>query len=248
MTNRHYSRVFFETLIDASLDSVSKVSRLAFDAIGPTSVIDFGCAEGHWLRAFQELGVTDIYGLDGTHVDQARLVISKDHFAEVDLERIGPVSRRYSLALCLEVAEHLSVAGGDRLIEAICQSADAAMFSAAVPRQGGTNHINEQWIDYWVCRFQRLGWKTFDYFRPRIAYDREVAWWYRQNLFMALSPTRSELISKLTEQRVPDVAQEWVHFETFGQHSRLSSILKQVPQAFAGSLRTRLRRVLAKRW
>jgi hypothetical protein len=246
VTYTNYDPVFFDALVESSLDSTAIISRIAVEAIAPASIVDFGCAEGHWLRAFQDLGVANIRGFDGAHVDKSRLVIAREDFEEIDLEMVQPTSRHYTLALCLEVAEHLSPDGGDRLIGAICKSADVAMFSAAVPRQGGTHHINEQWIEYWASRFNVAGWTVLDYFRPRIAFDRRIAWWYRQNLFLAVSPVRMDLVSKLSSTTQPEIHQEWIHVETLQQYLRLSTMIKQVPRALAGFVRFRLRRLAAR--
>ncbi len=66
--------------------------------------------------------------------------------------------------------------------------APAVVFSAAVPGQGGTNHINEQWQSYWIRLFQRHGFRASDCIRPRIWNNPKVAWWYAQNMLLFLSP------------------------------------------------------------
>ena len=55
------------------------------------------------------------------------------------------------------------------------------LFSAAVPGQGGNNHINEQWQSYWADRFAAHGYGPRDIVRPAVRDDRSVAYWYRQN-------------------------------------------------------------------
>jgi hypothetical protein len=59
---------------------------------------------------------------------------------------------------------------------------DRILFSAAVPGQGGTGHVNEQPHAYWIERFRRLGYDTDEAWRDRFADDVDVAWWYRRNL------------------------------------------------------------------
>ena len=62
------------------------------------------------------------------------------------------------------------------------------MFSAAVPSQGGTHHINEQWPSYWIKRFETYGFRMIDALRPQIMTDHQrVAFYYRQNLMMFAS-------------------------------------------------------------
>jgi hypothetical protein len=48
----------------------------------------------------------------------------------------------YGLAICLEVAEHLSCKTEAHLVHALTQSAPLVLFSAAVPALGGSHHIS----------------------------------------------------------------------------------------------------------
>ena len=62
------------------------------------------------------------------------------------------------LAYCIEVAEHLPEAMGDRLIRFLSLTAPTVVvFTAAHPGQGGQGHINEKPQPYWIERFQRAG-------------------------------------------------------------------------------------------
>jgi hypothetical protein len=55
------------------------------------------------------------------------------------------------------------------------------LFSAAIPPQRGTHHVNCQWPDYWQALFERQGFIAFDSIRPALWDDDEVEFWYRQN-------------------------------------------------------------------
>jgi hypothetical protein len=70
----------------------------------------------------------------------------------------------------------------------LSKAAPLVLFSAAVPGQGGSLHINEQWPSYWRWRFGAEGLKLFDPIRPLIRNDGPVQWRYRQNLLMFASP------------------------------------------------------------
>jgi hypothetical protein len=61
------------------------------------------------------------------------------------------------------------------------------LFSAAIPGQGGTEHINEQPPRYWERQFERHGFHPVDAIRPIIWRDRRVEPWYRQNIFLYAS-------------------------------------------------------------
>ena len=67
------------------------------------------------------------------------------------------------------------------------------LFSAAVPGQGGTSHVNEQWPEYWADLFQEMGCECYDYLRPRIWNNSRIAWYYAQNslIFVRAGRTHS---------------------------------------------------------
>ena len=61
---------------------------------------------------------------------------------------------------------------------------DAVLFSAAVPFQYGTNHVNEQWPEYWSILFRGQGFECFDPLRAELWNDPDVDWWYAQNALL----------------------------------------------------------------
>ena len=66
----------------------------------------------------------------------------------------------------------------------LCALAPTVVFSAAIPGQGGTQHVNEQWQSYWVELFEQQGFGVHDPLRPAIWDDESVDVWYRQNLLV----------------------------------------------------------------
>src|SRR5947209_7752846 len=73
----------------------------------PESLLDVGCGTGTWLRAAIDLGIADASGIDGIEVAQNDLHVPKTTVRTVDLRNPFSVNRYFSVALCLEVAEHL---------------------------------------------------------------------------------------------------------------------------------------------
>jgi hypothetical protein len=61
---------------------------------------------------------------------------------------------------------------------------NVVIFGAAIPGQGGTGHINEQWPEYWIDKFSDNGFDVFDIFRKEVRANDEVAPWYAQNCFL----------------------------------------------------------------
>jgi SAM-dependent methyltransferase len=158
------------------------VVPIIMEAVGCRSVIDVGCGVGTWLSVFLEHGVTDVQGIDGPYVDVEALLIPRDHFVKADLSASLPrLDRRFDVALCLEVAEHLPASSTENLVEALTSYSPVVVFSASVPFQEGTGHINEQWLEYWIERFSNHGYVAIDYLRPKIWNNPAVEWWYAQN-------------------------------------------------------------------
>lgn len=148
------------------------------------SVVDVGCGIGTWLKVFAENGVQDILGIDGNYVDKNLLKIDKSNFVEYDLEKLFKTDRKFDLAISLEVAEHISFESADVFVKTMCNLSDTILFSAAIPNQGGQNHINEQEPNYWIEKFESQGYQLFDMVRPVFWDNENVDSWYRQNMFL----------------------------------------------------------------
>ena len=85
---------------------------------------------------------------------------------------------------CLEVAEHVPKDKSGALIDNLTRHGSCVMFSAAVPGQGGEQHINEQPHEFWRDLFAMRGYRLFDCLRPSLAGLTEVESWYRYNLML----------------------------------------------------------------
>jgi hypothetical protein len=179
-----YDDAFFDDQVDGSLSSARAVIPLLLKLLPVRSVVDFGCGRGTWLKVCLENGVETALGLDGDYVRRDKLLIDPGLFRSVDLRRPIELERRFDLALCLEVGEHLPSRSGPLLVESLAKAAPVVVFSAALPGQGGTDHINEQWPAYWQQLFERQGMRKYDVLRPLIWNRPEIEAWYRQNLYI----------------------------------------------------------------
>ena len=181
-----YTGDFFDFHAAGSLESARVILREAFQFYRPQSVIDIGCGIGSWLRAASELGAGDLLGLDGGYVPREKMLISPANFRSCDLEgqslKGAASERRFDLVICAEVAEHLPPERAPSFIDELCALGDAVLFSAAVPGQGGTGHVNLRWPDYWDAHFARNGFACFDNLRPRLWDEPRVEFWYLQNI------------------------------------------------------------------
>lgn len=173
-----YDATFFagrsETVSQSAAIVVPVIARL----LAPHSVVDFGCGQGEWLDAFS---LDDTTGVDIAAPEGPRLL-------RADLCRPLDLGRRYDLALCLEVGEHLPESAADVLIDTLTHHSAHVVFSAAVPGQEGKGHINCQPLDYWRQKFQRRGYVMRDAIRPLICRDLRVSPWYRSNIVLFDNP------------------------------------------------------------
>ena len=173
-----YNAAFFDNLTRVSALSAARIVPLVLSAHPARSVIDVGCGRGAWLAEFAARG-SAIRGIDGAYVSD--LAIPRDAFEARDLLRPLPTGERYDLAVSLEVGEHLPGSRASGFVAELCAMADAVLFSAAIPGQGGTGHVNEQWPAYWADLFARHGYGCLDTVRPKVWSDRSIAWWFAQN-------------------------------------------------------------------
>lgn len=170
-------------LTDAGLRSARAVVPLILSLARPTSVIDLGCGPGNWLLALRELGVDDIHGVDQNDYGQD-LRIPRECFAVANLAEPFQRERTFDLVICMEVAEHLPSSGAPTLVHSLTALGPIILFSAAIPFQGGTDHRNEQWPEYWQALFAEDDFVPVDCLRPRVWDDPQVAWWYAQNMLL----------------------------------------------------------------
>jgi hypothetical protein len=199
MGQNSYNQQFFEDSGPESERSAKVVVPLVCEIIAPVSVIDVGCGAGFWLAEFARRGVRDYLGVDGAYVPAELLQIPSPRFLAHDLRQPIELRRRFDMAMSLEVAEHLPAEAADTFVQSLGTLSDVVLFSAAVPGQGGTDHINEQWPAYWFQRFAKQGFLAFDLLRPMIWNDTNVSWWYRQNLILY---SRKERVSSLRLRNV----------------------------------------------
>lgn len=195
-----YGEQFFtqhDTLVGRS---AQRVLPLVLDLLRPASVVDVGCGSGVWLAEAARLGIEDYQGVDG-YTPAESLRIPADRFQIHDLSVPLRLDRRFDLVMCLEVAEHLDASVADGLVESLTRLGPVVLFSAAVPHQGGTGHVNEQFPEYWVERFAARGYAAVDAVRPAIWTDDDVAWWYRQNVLLMCAEDLLEREPALRELR-----------------------------------------------
>ncbi len=123
------------------------------------------------------------------------------------------------------------------------------LFSAAIPHQGGTNHINEQWPEFWAHLFAEHDYVPVDCLREALWDDDNVAYWYAQNLILyvkrsvlADSPELAQLAAATNPRRLT-----LVHPKTYVKNHKLTHDPKTLFMRLVWNLLPRtIRRALIK--
>ena len=260
MCSDHYTRGFYKEIRNGSIRSAEVMVPLVLEFLLVRSVVDIGCGDGSWLSVFRKLGVDDILGIDGNYVPRDVLQIPLELFQVVDLTKPFSLGRTFDLAISLEVAEHLPAESAPVVVASLTRLAPVVLFSAAVPHQGGTNHLNEQWPQYWADLFARHGFVFCDVIRPRIWSDGNVEWWYAQNVFLAVSKDRLSAYPKLECGKATPMVHprmwekgnaEWMKARAtlLNAHDELSvrNLIGRLPGAIGRAIRRRLNRLVPNR-
>jgi SAM-dependent methyltransferase len=240
-----YTTAYFGRLAEGARSSARAIVPIVVELVEPRSVVDVGCGTGVWLSVLRESGIADVVGVDGSYVDPAQLLIPTERFVAHDLTKPLRLDRTFDLALSLEVGEHLPPASAPTLVETLVGLAPVVLFSAAIPGQGGTHHVNERWPDYWASLFAEHGFSPVDAIRRRIWTNADVQPWYAQNTLLFLSQDVLTQHSRLKDEADHDGRiLTLVHPRIFAMYRPKSSLqtarelVRQLPSAARRSIRS----------
>lgn len=254
-----YDAHYHDTKEIGSRNAADAILGLTFEVIDVESVLDVGCGYGSWLATAAALGVRDLTGIEGPWAAEWRdrgVLVADFDLVLTDLEAPLVLDRTFDLVVCQETAEHLTASRADAFVAELCAaSSRAVLFSAAIPGQGGPNHVNEQWTREWAGRFAGHGFRPLDVFRRRIWNRDEIPVYYRQNALLFVgSSAYSEARQRLDQLPVPpaEAALDLVHPYYYEREikqrdavPRLPELLRataSIPAAVGRSLRFRAAR------
>lgn len=134
-----------------------QAKRLAGYLIGnyaPRSVIDFGCADGLYLKPFTLVGI-DVLGVDySPDVIALRQI---DNIVLADLTLPFHINTKFDLAICLEMLEHIEEKYAEFAVANIANASDLLILSVAGKNQIEESHVNLQPKQYWIEKFSQHG-------------------------------------------------------------------------------------------
>ena len=190
-----YGADFYRFLASFAIQSAERIVPKVTGAMAIRSVVDFGCGQGAWLSVWARSGAS-VVGVDGPYIDRSHLLIDPENFHAADRAEPIDLGRKFDLVQSLEVAEHLPAANAEQFVNTLTAHGSYVLFSAAVPGQGGENHVNERPLGYWRAIFRDRGYVAVDYLRPLIVNDSAIARWYRCNIMLYVE---DEVVTSLPE-------------------------------------------------
>lgn len=167
-------------------------------------VYDFGCSGGIYVRALQErLGArATVTGFEFSPEAVAQAASPAVQLANLTepLALIKPAEP--TLGYCYEVLEHIADAHWQPVLENLTRLSDVLLFTAALPGQGGTHHINCRKRLDWIRRFGQLGWVVdLDATEHLVNYMRQGyhLGWFVQNAMVLVPHNRPSPITTFSK-------------------------------------------------
>ena len=123
--------------------------------IGPTSVMDAGCAIGLLVEALRRRGV-EAFGKDISAYSIGEVHPEIQQYCQLG-SIIEPFERDYDLIVSIEVLEHMPAADAEKAVENFCQHTDDVLFSSTPFDYKEATHFNVQPPEHWAELFARHG-------------------------------------------------------------------------------------------
>ena len=195
-----YNQDFYADQEVSSLQSALALLPIVNQLFNPKSVVDVGCGIGAWLKVWAtEFGVTDYFGVEAPFILKEMLIVDEDKVLLTDLNQPFALQRKFDIAMSLEVAEHIAPDAAQPFIDSLTKLSNVIIFSAAIPGQEGTFHVNEQWPEYWAQKFGKAGFVAVDTIRKQVWNDERINYWYRQNILIFM---KADLLPQYPELQV----------------------------------------------
>lgn len=187
-----YSPTFYLEISETAEISRDEIFTALFDLYRirkksklPITVLDIGCGIGEWGRNIEKFNC--LYKGVDFKIPQDRLLIPLENYLEHDMRTSLELEEKPDMLLCLEVAEHIEAEFAGSFVKNLCDLVNpegVIVFSAAIPHQGGVNHVNEQWQSYWQKLFAENGFFADISLRNIIHQNADIDIWYRQNIII----------------------------------------------------------------
>lgn len=207
MLEEIYNDMFYSKMLKRNSKVASSMMPIIISMLQPHSMVDLGCGQGIFCAEAKKYNV-EVLGIDGDYVDRKHLLINENEFYAYDLSKPLQLNKRFDLAISLEVAEHIEPECADIFIDNLTSLSDVIVFSAAIPMQGGTNHVNEQWPSYWNRKFEERGYKVSNCLRNIFWNNKNIGAIRRQNILLFVKEEAKEYKENFIDVVHPDFYME----------------------------------------
>ena len=153
----YYDKQFFsQRSPSATVGAAALVVDVVLEHFSPRTVVDIGCGNGNFVKAFQDRGI-DAWGIEGSRAARGAAVVDPNCIRIFDLREVLRIENSADLCICFEVLEHIGAKHADQVVANIVGAANELLVTAAPPGQGGRYHVNEQPYQYWISKFEIHG-------------------------------------------------------------------------------------------
>lgn len=222
-----YDRNFYEEQHKAK-QSAEEIVPFLVKLVNPKSVVDVGGGIGIWLKEFENERIKDILLIEGPWAEKDQILIESSKLKEVNFEE-GKISldRRFDLVVSLEVAEHLPKKSAENFVDSLTNLGDVILFSAAIPFQDGTNHLNEQYPSYWKELFSKRGFIPLNLIREKFWDNSKIDPHYLQNALIYVKNDKISKYPNLKKENRPFQV-DIVHPKEYERFARVCNLIKRV--------------------
>ena len=136
----------------------TKMLKRMLELFQPRSILDLGQGTGQTVEFFVKSGITDVQGVEGS----AEAIAASPHPEKAmcwNLNEPLDLKRTFDLVYSFEVVEHIHPRYVENLLRSFSNHGNRIVITAARPGQGGAGHFNEQPPEYWIGKFQTMGYR-----------------------------------------------------------------------------------------
>ncbi len=167
-------------------DCVDVMVKTLVRDLAVTSVLDLGCGACNFANAFKMYGCSDVTAVDGSSFAAETARSDIDFFQHNLCTPLREALGFFELVLCVEVIEHIEADYEDIVLDNIVKHASKwVVFTGAAPDQVGIGHVNCRPKQYWIDKFEALGFDRVQSDALEVEWKRgKVKNWYLDNLLI----------------------------------------------------------------
>jgi len=137
--------------------AITKASLIIYNFFKPSSIVDFGAANGFYLYQPLRKGC-DVLGIEGTvhWLNPMAKRIGRKNCLIQDMRKSFDLGKVFDLAISIEMLEHLENEFAEVAVENIVKHGKAFLITAS-SHKGGYYHENPRDKDFWINLFESNG-------------------------------------------------------------------------------------------